>query len=105
MRWAVLTVAATVAVLSPTANAVAQSLPTGGYYAGGVYYLPSEPPVAAAAQAATQGPSACPLGYGVPTLYVASTPTMVRIQWVWPSGGGSAPGFPYVPVYSPQAEC
>jgi hypothetical protein len=38
-------------------------------------------------------------------MYVASSPTMVRIQWVWPSGGGSAPGFPYVPVYAAQAAC
>jgi hypothetical protein len=87
------------------ADSAAQSLPAGGYYSGGAYYVPSESPVSATAQAATLGAPARPLGYGVPTVYVASSPTMVRIQWVWPSGGGSAPGFPYVPVYPPQAAC
>jgi len=101
MRWAVLTVAVGLAALVPTVDVAAQGLPPGGYYAGGAYYVPSEPPAAAAAQ----GPFACPLGSAVPTVYVANTPTMVRIQWFWPSGGGSAPGFPYVPAYVPPAAC
>jgi hypothetical protein len=105
MRWVGLAAALSFAALTHTPNVAAQSLPVGGYYADGAYYVPSEPPASAAAQAATPGPSACPLGYGVPTVYVASTATMVRIQWVWPSGGGAAPGFPYVPAYAPLAAC
>jgi hypothetical protein len=104
MRWAAMTIGLAVAALSHSAMVAAQSLPPGGYYADGAYYLPGDRPVSAAAPA-SQGQSACPLGYGVPTVYVASTPTMVRIQWVWPSGGGSAPGFPYLPVYTLPAEC
>jgi hypothetical protein len=94
-----------VAALTHAANVAAQTLPPGGYYAGGVYYVPSEPPASAPAQAATPGPSPCLLGYGVPTVYVARTATAVRLYWFWPAGGESAPGFPYVPVYAPQAEC
>jgi hypothetical protein len=105
LALAVLAVATGTAQAQGQAEPIAQSLPAGGYYTGGVYYVPSEPPVSATAQAATLVASACPLGYGVPTVYVASSPTMVRIQWVWPSGGGSAPGFPYVPAYTSQAAC
>jgi len=105
MRWAVLTGAVLVAALNPAANAVAQSLPPGGYYDGGAYYVPSEPPASAGAPATTPGPSTCQLGSGVPTVYVASTANAVRIYQFWPAGGGSAPGFPYLPVYAPQAAC
>jgi hypothetical protein len=105
LALAVLAVATGTAQAQGQAEPIAQSLPAGGYYAGGAYYVPSEPPGSATAQAATLGAPACPSGSGVPTMYVASSPTMVRIQWVWPSGGGSAPGFPYVPVYAAQAAC
>src|SRR3954469_83167 len=102
---AVLALATGTAQAQGQAEPMTQSLPAGGYYAGGAYCVPSESPGSAAAQAATLGASVCPAGSGVPTVYVASSPTMVRIQWVWPSGGGAAPGFPYVPVYASPAAC
>ena len=105
MRWAVLTVAVSLAALNHAATVAAQSLPPGGYYAGGAYYVPGEPPASATAQAATPGPSTCLLGYSVPILYVASTATAIRIQWFSPASGEAAPGFPYVPVYAPQPQC
>jgi hypothetical protein len=75
----------------------------GGYYADGAYYVPGVPPASPSAEAASATLSGCPVGYGLPTLYVARTATMVRLQWVWP--GGDAPGFPYEPVYASQAQC
>ncbi len=105
MRGVGLTVAVLVAALSHPANPAAQGLPVGGYYADGAYYVPNDPPASVAAQAATDRPSTCPVGYGVPTVYVASTATMVRIYYYWPAGGGDAPGFPYVPVYASVAAC
>ena len=90
-----------VAALSHTANSGTQGLPPGGYYADGAYYVPYD---SAAAQAVGNRPSACPVGYGVPTVYVASTATMVRIYQVG-LVGSDVPGFPYVPVYASQAEC
>ena len=95
-------VAALVAVLSLPAHSAAQDLPPAGYLSGGAYYVPNDPP--AAAQAAATSAAICPVGYGLPTVYVASTTTMVRIYQFWPVGG-DAPGFPYVPVYASQARC
>jgi hypothetical protein len=103
MRW-VLWVVAMVAALSHVTPVVAQGLPPGGYYADGAYYVPADPPASAVVPAVPNWGSACPTGYGIPTMYVASTPTMVRIYHVWPVGG-DAPGFPYVPVYPSQLEC
>ena len=105
MRRVGLTVAVLVAALSHTPNSAAQGLPVGGYYADGAYYVPNDPSASAAAEGATTRPSACPLSSGVPTVYVASTATMIRIYQFWPAGGADAPGFPYVPVYTPPAEC
>jgi hypothetical protein len=105
MQWAVMTVAVSVAVLTHAANVAAQSLPPGGYYAGGAYYVPSEPPASATVPAATPSLSTCLLSSGVPTVYVASTATVVRLYWFWPAGGAAAPGFPYVPLYGSQADC
>jgi hypothetical protein len=102
MRWVVLAVAVLVAALGHPVNGAAQSLPAGGYYADGAYYVPSDSP--ASAQAATTNSPACPPGYGVPTVYIASTATMVRIQQIWPVGG-DVPGFPYVPVYGSELRC
>src|SRR5438874_11186872 len=79
MRRVMLIVSMLVAALSHTANSGAQGLPPGGYYADGAYYVPYD---SAAAQAVGNRPSACPVGYGVPTVYVASTATMVRIYQV-----------------------
>ena len=104
MQRVVLAAAVFVAALGQAASAAAQGLPPGGYYAGGAYYVPNEPPASAAAPAATDRPSACPLGYDLPTMYVAITPTMIRIYQFWPIGG-DAPGFPYVPVYASQPQC
>jgi hypothetical protein len=104
MRRLVLTIALLVAALSYAGGSAAQELPQGGYYADGAYYLPEASAPAAAATAAPATTSACPVGSGLPIMYVAQTATMVRIQWVW-SVGGDAPGFPYVPVYSSQAQC
>jgi hypothetical protein len=92
------------AALSPPAHGLAQGLPPGGYYADGAYYVPTDPPASAAAPAAPPPPAACPVGSGVPSVYVAHTATMVRIYYFWPIGG-DAPGFPYVPVYAAPAEC
>jgi hypothetical protein len=103
MRRVAWALAVLVAALSPTATSMAQGLPAGGYHADGAYYVPDELP--GAAPATTDRPAACPPGYGVPTVYVASTATMVRIYQYWPAGGGDAPGFPYVPVYPPTIEC
>lgn len=100
MLWALIVL---VAALSHTTPVLAQGLPPGGYYADGAYYVPNDPPASAAPAAPNQA-SACPVGYGVPTVYIASTPTMVRIYHLSPVGG-DAPGFPYVPVYPSPAEC
>jgi hypothetical protein len=100
----VLAVVALVAALGQPAPSAAQGLPTGGYYADGAYYVPSDSPAAASAPVAPSTPPACPPGYGVPTMYVATTATMVRIQWVG-LVGGDAPGFPYVPVYGSELRC
>jgi hypothetical protein len=100
MRRGLFVIAALVAaLLHPTASA-AQGLPPGGYYADGAYYVPASD----AAPAALGMSSACPPGYSYPTVYVAQTATMVRIQQV-SLVGGDAPGFPYVPVYASQAPC
>lgn len=100
-----LTVVALAVALSHAATVAAQSLPAGGYYADGAYYLPSAPPAAAPGQVAPDNALACPLGYGVPTLYVASTATTVRIRSYWPASGDSPPGYPYLPVYPAPAAC
>jgi hypothetical protein len=104
MRQVVLTLAMLVGALVPAAHVAAQGLPPGGYYADGAYYVPDASPRSAVTQAATNRPSACPPGYGVPIAYVAVTPTMV---WIRPVGlvGSEVPGFPYVPVYASQPEC
>jgi len=99
-----LSIAVLLAALTQPATGAAQGLPPGGYYADGAYYVPSDSPAAAAAQAAPYPPPACPPGYGVPTLYVARTATAVLIQQIWPVGG-DAPGFPYVPVYGSELRC
>lgn len=101
---AVLGISVLVVALGPTASVGAQELPPGGYYANGAYYVPDASPAAAAAAAAPNDPSACPVGYGVPTVYVATSPTMIRIRQIWPVNE-AAPGFPYVPVYASQARC
>lgn len=104
MRRVAVIAALLAAGLSPPANGAAQSLPPGGYYADGAYYVSSEAPGSTAAAAPAVRSPACPAGYGVPTLYVASTATMIRIQQVWPVGG-DAPGFPYVPVQGSELRC
>jgi hypothetical protein len=104
MQRFLLTVALLATALGQPANSAAQALPPGGYYADGAYYVPSDPPASASMPPATNQSPTCPPGYGVPTLYVASTATMVRIQQVWPVGG-DAPGFPYVPVYGSELRC
>jgi hypothetical protein len=98
------TVAVSVTALNYAANVAAQSLPLDGYYAGGAYYVPSEPPASAAAQAGPPSRSTCLWGYGVLIVCVTSTVTAVQIYWFWPAGGESAPSFAYVPVYAPPAE-
>ena len=45
-----------------------------------------------------------PPGYGYPTVYVAYTAAMVRIQQIL-LVGSDAPGFPYVPISASQVRC
>jgi hypothetical protein len=104
MLRVVLAVTMLAVALSHPATSTAQWLPPGGYYANGAYYVPSDLSASISAQGAANGLPACPPGYGVPTVYVASTATMMRIQQVWPVGG-DAPGFPYVPVYGSAVRC
>ena len=116
MRGVLTAVALLSTALGSTPNIAAQALPPGGYFADGAYYVPGDVPGSAPALGSpswptnrqaesTSRPEACPSGQywtrqSVPTVYVAQSATMIRIYQFWPFGGdGSAPGFPYVPVY------
>jgi hypothetical protein len=104
MRRSMLMAALVVMALDGPATSMAQELAPGGYYADGAYYVPNAPAASTAMTLVPSTSSACPPGYGYPTLYVAQTATMVRIQQV-SLVGGDAPGFPYLPVYASQAPC
>jgi hypothetical protein len=102
MRHGVWTIAVLVAALSRPAHGAAQTLPPGGYYADGAYYVSSDPSITPSGPVSASPP--CPPGYGVPTLYVARTATAVLIRWAAPTWD-AAPGFPYVPVYGSEGRC
>jgi hypothetical protein len=104
MRWWWAALGLVVASVAGAGSGAAQTLPPGGVYADGAYYVPGDP---AAFAAPTWPNPRSPCWSGdylvrgiVPSVYVAYSATFVRIAQVWPAnGGGTHLGFPYLPVY------
>jgi hypothetical protein len=97
-----------VASVAGVGSGAAQTLPPGGVYADGAYYVPGDPAAFTAASLWPAWPNPqSPCWQGdylvrgwVPSVYVAFGATYARIAQVWPAnGGGTHMGFPYLPVY------